>query len=104
METLVKMPEVGTGATIVYAADSHAATVVAVSDNGKTVTVQRDSVRPTPGAAAYSNLWETKPDPAGAMTTFTLRRNGRYVQQGQSMKHGLVAMIGTRREYYSYEF
>ena len=60
METLIK-PEIGMGATVSYAADSHAMTIIAVSQNGKTVTVQRDSVKP----ADHANIYR------GAPTTTT---------------------------------
>ena len=104
METLLNKPAIGEGATVSYLVDSHAMTIVAVSNNGKTVTAQRDSVKPAAGAAAYSNLWETKPDPTGATMVFTLRQNGKYVQQGEPMRTGTKLHIGSRREYYCYEF
>jgi hypothetical protein len=104
METLLNKPAIGEGATVSYCADSHAMTIIAVSDNGKTVTAQRDSAKPAAGAAAYSNRWETKPDPTGAVMVFTLRQNGKYVQQGEPMRSGTKLHIGSRHEYYSYEF
>jgi hypothetical protein len=104
METLLNKPAIGEGATVSYCADSHAMTIIAVSDNGKTVTVQRDSAKLAAGARAYSNIWETQPNPAGATMVFTLRQNGKYVQQGEPMRSGTKLHIGGRHEYYSYEF
>ena len=109
METLLNKPAIGEGATVSYCADSHAMTIIAVSDNGKTVTVQRDSVKPADHAnihrgANYNNIWVTTPNPAGATMVFTLRQNGKYVAQGESMRSGTKLHIGSRHEYYSYEF
>lgn len=108
METLLNKPAIGEGATVSYCADSHSMTVIAVSDNGKTVTVQRDSVkRMEPSYAegsAYSNLWHLTPNPEGAKYVFTLRQNGKYVAQGEPMRSGTKLHIGSRHEYYSYEF
>ncbi len=109
METLLNKPAIGEGATVNYCADSHAMTVIAVSNNGKTVTVQRDSVKPAPDqidycGANYSNRWVTAPDPTGAVMVFTLRQNGEYIEQGSPMRSGTKLHIGSRYEYYSYEF
>jgi hypothetical protein len=101
METAIK-PEIGMGATVSYAADSHAMTIIEVSQNGKTVIVQRDSAKAT--GESMSNTWITTPNPQGATQEFTLRQNGRYVAAGESMKNGTKLHIGSRHEYYSYEF
>lgn len=95
-------PEINMGATVSYGVDSHAMTIVEVSLNGKTVIVQRDSVKATGGS--YSNQWITTPNPQGATMEFTLRKNDRYVLAGDSAKSGTTLHVGARHEYYSYEF
>lgn len=104
METLINKPVIGMGATVSYSADSHAMTIIAVSGNGKTVVAQRDTATPKPGSSSMSNEWVTTPNSQGATQVFTLRQNGKWVAQGESMRGGTKLHIGARHEYYCYEF
>jgi hypothetical protein len=97
-------PVVGNGAHISNGVDTHSVTIIEVSPSGKTVTVQRDAVKPKEGSASYSNEWEMTPNTNGATYDFTLRKNGHYVQAGDSMNFGSILHLSGRREYYSYEF
>jgi hypothetical protein len=97
-------PVTGNGAHMSNGVDTHSATIIEVSPSGKTVTVQRDSVKPKEGSASYSNEWEMTPNPEGATYEFTLRKNGLYVQAGDTMRGGTVLHLSGRREYYCYEF
>ena len=103
METIIK-PTIGDGATVSYCADSHAMTIIAVSDNGKTVIAQRDTATAKPGSASMSNEWVTTPNPQGSTEVFTLRQNGNWVIKGEPMRGGTKLHIGSRHEYYCYEF
>jgi hypothetical protein len=97
-------PVVGNGAHMSNGVDTHSMTIIMVSESGKTVITQRDSVKPVEGSSSYSNEWEMTPNPNGATYEFSLRKNGLYVQAGDSMNFGSVLHISGRREYYSYEF
>jgi len=104
MNELQTKPRVGNGAHINNGLDCHSVTIVEVSDCGMFVTVQRDFVSPTFGAAPYSNKWDMKPNESGALYYFTLRKNGYYVTEGLSQDEGSVLHLSGRYEYYSYEF
>jgi hypothetical protein len=97
-------PVVGNGAHINNGVDTHSVTIIEVSESGKSVIVQRDSVKPKAGSASYSNEWEMTPDPNGATYEFSLRKNGFYIQTGEAMNFGSTLHLSGRREYYSYEF
>jgi tricorn protease-like protein len=104
MEATLIKPIVGEGASVSNGVDVHSMTIISVSENGKTVTAQRDSAKILSGSAPYSNLWEITPSDNGYICEFTLRKNGRFVLQGESAKNGNSLQLGGRREYYSYEF
>lgn len=104
MNELQTKPRVGNGAHINNGVDCHSVTIVEVWNDGKNVTVQRDFVKPSVGAAPYSNNWDMKPNENGALYYFTLRKNGRYVAEGAAMNSGSVLHLSGRYEYYSYEF
>lgn len=105
METIERTkPVVGNGAHVSNGVDTHSMTIIMVSESGKTVIAQRDSVKPKEGAKPYSNEWEMTPNTNGATYDFTLRKNGHYVQAGDSMNFGSILHLSGRREYYSYEF
>ncbi len=101
MKTMIK-PEIGMGASVSFGSDSNAMTIIAVSENGKTVVAQRDNAVAT--GTPMSNQWIITPNPQGGTMTFTLRANGRYVLKGDSMKNGIKLAVGERHEYYCYEF
>ena len=97
-------PVVGNGAHISNGVDTHSVTIIEVSESGKSVIVQRDSVKPKEGSSSYSNEWEMTPNPNGATYEFSLRKNGFYIQTGEAMNFGSTLHLSGRREYYSYEF
>jgi hypothetical protein len=105
METKEKTkPVVGNGAHVSNGVDTHSVTIVFVSENGKKVIVQRDDVKPAEGAKPYSNDWEITPNPNNPTAFFTLRKNGRYCQVGDSMDSWAVLHLSGRRYYHCYEF
>jgi hypothetical protein len=100
----ITKPVAGNGAHTNNGVDCNSMTIIEVSPNGKTVVAQRDNKKPVAGAGNYSNQWELTPNPEGAIYTFTLRKNGYFVAEGESMREGTVLHTSGRYEYYSYEF
>lgn len=100
----ITKPVVGNGAHTNNGVDCNSMTIIEVSPNGKTVVAQRDNKKPAQGAKPYSNQWELTPNPEGVIETFTLRKNGYFVAEGESMREGTVLHTSGRREYYCYEF
>jgi hypothetical protein len=96
------LPEVGQGATVLYWTDRRAATVIEVSPNGKTITVQFD--RATSDGPFGSQDWEYEADPNGATRVFTKRKNGQWVLKGDPLKGGQRLGLGYRNHYYDYSF
>ena len=96
----IVVPKVDMGATIYLHSDSHAATIVAVYNRGRSVCVKRDIARPTKmNAFTEDQGYEYEPDPNGAMYEFTLRQNGRWVLKGDPMRAGWTLGIDHRRTY-----
>ena len=57
MEATLIKPTVGEGASIGNRVDCNPYTIIEVSSDLKTVTVQEDSATPKPNSPAYSNEW-----------------------------------------------
>jgi hypothetical protein len=100
------VPSVGDGATMLRWTDRHAATVIAVSGDGKTVTVQRDrAMRTDDNGMSESQTYHYAPDSLGETAVYTRRSNGRYVQQDLTdREHRAALVIGVRAEYRDYSF
>jgi hypothetical protein len=97
-------PIVGTGCSILHWTDRTACTIIEVSENGKTVVVQEDNaVRTDKLGMTDSQSYEYTPNPNGVKHTYTLRRNGKWVAKGESIK-GTRLMIGARQHFYDYSF
>jgi hypothetical protein len=98
-------PEVGMGATIIYFSDRTAATIVEVSENGKTIKVQADkAIRTDSNGQSDSQDYRYERNPKGKIETATLRKNGTFVIQGKAMRNGTIVRVGERDEYYDYSF
>jgi len=109
-------PEIGMGATIVYWSDRQACTIVDVSKNGRTVTVTEDTATLTNsdelkchagGFAAHvsgTQKYSYKSNPDGPTKQYSLRKNGRWIRVGQSMRSGTNLSVGHRSQYYDYNF
>ena len=99
-------PHVGMGATRLLYTDRQAGTIISVK--GKTIIWKRDeSTRTLNEGESYMNdsqSYDYKADPNGIEYTFTLRKNGRWVQQGESMQSGTKLSIGHRKEYHDFSF
>ena len=98
-------PKIGDGATVLCWTDRHAATVVAVSKSGKTVSVQRDTQkRIDSNGMSEMQEYECTPNPNGFRLTFTLRSNGAWAEKGQPMRGGARLSVGERRPYFDFSF
>jgi hypothetical protein len=99
----VAKPKVGDGATILCWTDRHAATIVEVSVSGKRVGVVEDEAnRVDTNGLSESQEYLFKPG-AGPVRYFTLRKNGAYVRQGDSLRGQRLA-VGQRSEYRDFSF
>ncbi|MBV8068279.1 MAG: hypothetical protein JO270_00140 [Acidobacteriaceae bacterium] len=100
MENKQPTPEVGMGATIAYWCDRHAGTIVHVSASKREIWVQRDrAVRTDNNGLSESQTYEFSIDNSGPIYVATLRKNGRYVLKGESMKNGTRVSVGHRSEF-----
>lgn len=99
-------PEVGMGATVTMYTDRKAYTVIEVRHNGKMVVVRRDTAtRTDTNGMSDCQSYRYEPNENGRIETFTLRKNGRWLQVGESMRsYGCALIIGTRDEYHDYSF
>ena len=97
-------PEVGMGATELCWTDRHAYTIVEVI-NHRRIVVQRDvAVRVDSKGMSDSQDYRFEQNPNAKKVTYTLRKNGRWIKEGESLKNGTQIRIGERDEYYDYSF
>lgn len=103
-----ELPKIGDGATIVLWSDRYAATVTAVSPDGRTVTVREDkAIRTDSYGMSETQHYQYEPDPNGRETVFTLRRvrgQSLWVRKGDRPFDGVKLWMGCRRHYYDYSF
>lgn len=98
-------PTVGMGATMLHWTDREAGTVVEVSPNGKRLVVQEDTAtRTDKNGMSDCQSYSYEPNPNGSKTAYTLRRNGRWVMEGESMRTGRGLRLGTRDKHYDFSF
>lgn len=96
-------PEVGMGATMLYWSDRVAGTVIEVK--GKRLVWQEDNAtRADQNGMSDAQTYTYTPDPEGRVEVFTLRKNGRWVREGDSMQNGTCLGLGYRRKYYDFSF
>lgn len=93
------------GATILMWTDRLAVTIVEVSANGRRVVVQRDkATRTDSNGMSDAQSYTYEPDTDAPRQTFTLRKNGQWVRQGDNMGSGTKLSIGHRSHYHDYSF
>lgn len=97
---------VGMGATIHLYSDSKAYTVIAVSPNGKKVTLQRDqAVRIDNNGMCGPQDYKFTPDPNGEITQARLTNAGTWYEVGApASKGGRPLTMGYRLEHYDFCF
>lgn len=112
---------VGAGVSICGYSDRAACSIIEVSKSGKKIKVQRDKAEllngPKSGEedalvfsaggfcghVSGSQRYSYEADPEGGIREFSLRKNGRWVQVGESIQGG-SRLIEGRAEYYDYNF
>jgi hypothetical protein len=98
-------PTVGMGATVRFWSDSVAGTIIAVSNDGQVIAVQRDTAtRIDSNGMSERQHYEYEANPNGTIWQFSLRKNGRWVRVGEPMRNGLGCHINTRHEHYDFSF
>lgn len=121
MNEITYLPlEAEDAATLCGWSDNHAATIF--YNDGKTIRVRMDHAEilnghnsDAPDKLSFSpggffghtsgvQRWRHWPDPDGSTYTFTLRKNGKWVQQGLKMGQGYRLIIGKRLHHYDYNF
>lgn len=91
---------VGDGATILMFSDRHAATVVEAGP--KRIVIQRDIAKRTDdNGMSESQTYEFTPDPTAPKIAYTLRKNGRWVREGDPLRGGETLGRG-RSSYYDF--
>lgn len=98
MKTQMK-PEIGMGVTYCIGSDRYPCTISKVV-NDRQIEVQADEFRADVGHDYYGNQkWIIIQNPDGTPTTLTLRKNGRWVQAGETMNSSGLYRIGERDAY-----
>lgn len=93
-----QIPVVGIGATKYVGSDCYPFTVVEVVNDRK-IVVQPDNATPAEGFEYYSNqVYTFSPRPEAEKITLTLRKNGRWIQEKESIK-SFGFHIGSRRRH-----
>lgn len=97
------IPAVGMGVTEIMHSDRHAWTIIEIISPRK-IIIQRDNVKRTDkNGMSEQQTWNMQPDPNGATRTVTLRKNGRWITEGDS-SNGTFYAIGVKNEYYDFSF
>ena len=93
------------GATVLHWTDRSAGTIIQISENAKELIWQKDiAKRSDNNGMSESQTYEYTRNENGEIIVFTLRKNGRWIRKGQTMRNGTVLSIGHRSEYYDYSF
>ena len=96
-------PTVGMGATHLMWSDRQAYTIVEIL-SPKKIVVQRDTVkRADQNGMSDAQSYEYTPNPEGYTRTITLRKNGKWIGEGETLK-GTPFALGYRREYHDFSF
>lgn len=100
LRDIAKIPEVGMGATSPVGSDSYPHTIVELSEDLGTIVTQGDYSNPLPGCDRCNQVYEYFPNTKAAKVTYTLRKNGYYVQKGYTMyEYSRFMLIGHRKYY-----
>lgn len=97
------VPVIGMGATMLCWTDRHAATVTVITSPKRIGVVQDVATRTDKNGMSESQSYDYSPG-TGAPQFFTLRKNGAWVLEGESMKNGQRLAIGNRDEYHDFSF
>jgi hypothetical protein len=98
MTTTVK-PKIGMGATMGIGSDCYPYTIVEILSD-KRIAVTADISTPTGKHDYFRNQdYDYTSNPDGVKEIYTLRKNGRWVREGETMHSGRCLHIGSRRRY-----
>lgn len=96
-------PALGMGATILMWTDRHPATVIEVNSATR-ITVREDrATRTDKNGMSDSQSYAYETNPYGRVEVYTLRKNGAWVRQGDTMR-GQRLSLGHRSEYRDFSF
>lgn len=99
-KTVLNMPVIGQGATLIMLSDRHAYTIVAITASGKTVKAQRDHTkRIDSNGMSEMQEYEYSPNVNAEVESFRLHKDGSYRN-----KYGTKLSIGERYSYHDYSF
>ena len=99
--------KVGDGCTICYYSDREPATIIAISEDEKTITVQQDKATRTDSngmSDCQSYVYER--DLNGTIRTYKRTRTNKsfYSENGSYRDWDTFLLFGVRRKYYDYSF
>lgn len=97
------VPTVGSGATRLGWTDRHPYTVIEVLSPRRVVLQEDTAVRVDNNGMSESQEYEFHANPQGQKVTVTLRKNGRWVEQGESIK-GTAYSLGYKSKYHDFSF
>lgn len=96
-------PEVGMGVTKLNWTDRHPFTIVEVI-SAKRIVVHEDNAERTDNLGmSESQRYKFTPNPDAPRVILTKRKNGRWVEVGDSM-NGIPYAVGYRQKYHDYSF
>ena len=90
--------KIGDGVTHHVGSDSYPLTVVQIINERKIVAQKDNYKRTDNNGLSESQTYEFTPNPEGAKVTLTLRKNGRWVEQGEEMRSSSYS-VGERHAY-----
>jgi hypothetical protein len=96
-------PEVGMPATHFLHSDRHAYFVKEIISPAKVVLQRAKAVRTDNHGMSESQTYEISPDKDGRTVTVRLRKNGKWVAVGESLR-GTPYLLGKAEEYYDFSF
>jgi len=95
------IPLIGMGATVCYITDRYGATVVRVSDSGKTCWVQVDNATPAIEHDYYGvQKWNHTPNADAIIIRFARNAKGCWLEYGDSGRFGKTVLILGQRDSY----
>ena len=98
------IPTVGMGVTVCYGSDRVAGTIVSVSKSGKKIEVQLDDAkRFDKNGMSESQEYVYNCNILAPIHSYTKRKNGRWIHEGDSIK-GIPVILGVRDHYYDFNF
>lgn len=99
-----KTPVLGMGVTKLGWSDRSPYTIIEIHSTKEIVVQEDKSVRIDKNGLSEQQEWEISSDPEGRTRILTLRKNGKWITKGVSLKNGDYWLIGERMRYYDPHF